>query len=248
MLWGVSGGWAWIAATCDGVTGWALAGVPKYDMFVLTRTVAPYHGEDDENWLMAINNTGLTMGANDNDPTRAFIYSTSGTITYISNPFIWDDGEDISNADIDDGGNIFFNPNRGTNGAGHSVGWFYDEEGTRDMVGYYRAGDYFAVIDLDPGINNDMETRCFDINDFDQIVGWFDYGEPELDTGFILTPCPFPWALGPGIYPPFIPLRPIVPGGSTGSGIGEGTPVVQKNGPGTVSGRAMPKRKSGIGK
>jgi len=208
MLWGVSGGWAWIAATCEGVTGWALAGVPEYDMFVLTKEIT--FSTEEENYGLGVNNVGHIVGF-DGIANEMVIYYQDGVID--SWPLEYNPEED-STTDIDDSGQVFQNMNRGTNAAGHVVGTL-DEE-FPDDVGFYQAGEYYVIINLHARFTDDGQTIFNDINDFDQIVGWYDSGEPEI--AFILTPCPFPWALGPGVYPPFLPQRPLAPGMVPGTG------------------------------
>jgi hypothetical protein len=239
MLWGVSGGWAWISATCEGVTGWALAGVPEYDMFVLTREIRI---ADEENFGLGINNAGHIVGYNGIENIM-FIYYLDSVIDS------WPD-EEVNGwedlyTDIDESGQVFQNPNRGTNSAGHIVGTLDDPE-LPDDLGYYQAGDYFVTINLHARYTDDGATIFNDINDFDQIVGWYDSGVPEV--AFILTPCPFPFPFGTGVYPPFLPARPLTPGGSTGSGIRQRTSAVQEVGRRTASGKVMPKREAGTGK
>jgi uncharacterized protein YjdB len=334
---GVSGGWAWISATCQGVSGWALAGVPTVGgKFVVTKVLSDAESNTS---LSSINNVGQVVGTYSNGGEHGFIYDHQ-------NGYEWLGEVDTQPEGINDLGQIvgvrgsplqgyfydsgvflpidigFFARPTAVNNLGQAVGWYVDaghhgflyhdgqvltvnypnfyatycddindngmivgtivyvtetgsviysgflydslslnfEFSTEELYGINNAGNLIAyAVTADQwfyreGPNNiqiDMgqETWLEDINDFDQIVGeWEGDAANEIEYAFILTPCPFPWALGPGIYPPFIPLRPIVPGGYTGSGIGEGTPVVQMNGHGTVSGRAIPKRKSGISK
>ena len=60
MATGVSGGWAWVAATCGGVTGWALVGVPTFgSTYVETWKISGLVNNDYE--INGINNKGAFL-------------------------------------------------------------------------------------------------------------------------------------------------------------------------------------------
>jgi len=326
---GVSGGWAWISATCQGVSGWALAGVPTQGIFV----VHAFPGDEVE--LLGLNNVGQIVGETDgncildqntgysfigdigfdyaidindqgkiagmkwwyiNDEgwteSKAALYDPhTGEITDFSIPlYSWsnkinhinqivgmydysppivhyfkydiDTGvfEDLGprpleeppiqllGIAINDNEQMVTTPYTGINNAGHMVGIetaYFMHGGELDAYfrGFYIAGEYSISISLAPMTDDDENTYFGDINDFDQIIAIADV-TPTGRWSYLLTPCPFPWALGQGKYPPFLPKRPAVPGESLGSGIKLGTPAARS----IAQGPRIPKywRKSSI--
>ena len=333
---GVSGGWAWISATCQGVSGWALAGVPTVGgKFV----VQAFPGEEAE--FFGLNNVGQIIGETESDcildqdsgywffgdiffddahdindqglvvgcrwwyieggypgqcMLQAALYdSHTGEIISLPIPGDYSTGHKINNLNqivgiygeyinaeyehyfkydcvsgqfedlgptvmtdtynevpigLNDLGQVVIEPYSGINNAGHVVGVEHAErpDGDGFQRGFFQAEDYFISIDLATYMEEDDEDTIFtDINDFDQILASADRLDAEL-WGFVLTPCPFPWPLGQGVYPPFLPKRPAVPGESQGFGIRLGTPPARQAGPGLVPGKLVPKKKSGTGK
>jgi hypothetical protein len=281
MLDGISGGWAWISATCEGVTGWALVGVPTKGNFV----VQAFPGDEVE--FFGLNNVGQIVGESDfwdcildqetgyrripegahdiNDQGLVVVYagiydSNTGLYSKLPNdgwgskinnlnqivgtywlemtdPFgdpYWVDflfkydretglfeqlgrpshnplENPLLNIAINDKGQIVTGIYTGINNAGHKIGW---DETSGYCMGFYEEDDYRISISLAPMTDDDENTYFYDINDFDQIIANADV-TPTGMWSYLLTPCPFPWPFGKGVYPPFLPKRPLAPGVTT---------------------------------
>ncbi|PWB81123.1 MAG: hypothetical protein C3F08_02700, partial [Candidatus Methylomirabilota bacterium] len=222
---------------------------------------SPLNMADYPTWPEAINNLGHVVGiyyvpAPEPDPgvSLNFLYR-GGEYLSIALPGLFVEG-------INDSGKIagYGVPPEGGGFIFDSLSNTYETSLMSEIYGINNIGNLVGRIDdgwsfldatdsIQVQIQMGVEQVLTDINDFDQIAGFCEPGpEGGAEFGFVLTPCPFPWPFGHGIYPPFLPERPPAPGVSSGSGVSRGTGAVPKAGQGTASGKGIPKKKSGTGK
>jgi len=171
-----------------------------------------------------INNSGQIVGyygivllQPDDPPVEVaygFLYDGSNFVT-ISNGVLCDDindsGQIVGYGEYEHGPGFICNGQNciaynsaafhGINNSGHIVGHF-DKSG----IGFiYENGQFKNII-----VGSSTYCYCTGINDYGQIVGWYD-PQSNGSMGFIITPCPFPQPFGKDVLPPYLPPRPYLP-------------------------------------
>ena len=172
-----------------------------------------FHGINNSGQIVGFYGILLQMNGEPVEVIYGFVYDGSNfaTISYgIVCDDINDSGQIVGYGDYEHGPG-FICAGQGCNTYDSAA--FHGINNDNQIVGHFDEPDIGFI--YENGVFKDIIVGsftccyCTGINDYGQIVGWYEL-QSSGSMGFIITPCPFPQPFGDDVLPPHIPPKPVI--------------------------------------